>query len=245
MSRIGMNFPTRWGRGYVARFARRIIQSYLMGPYVRYLSTLEVRGTENIDGPGPFIFAANHASHVDTIILLSSMPRPVRERTVVAAAMDSFFLHTIQAFRTVLIFNAIPVDRLKVNRKSAQLALELVEDHWNLLIYPEGGRTPDGNLQDFKGGAAYLAERSRAYVIPTYIHESGMLKGPKYAKAPIYVDAPSHRRHHVTVAFGRPLHCEENENMRHFGSRIEEAVASLGRGVSGDPRYGRRTEGGD
>ena len=109
---------------------------------------------------------------------------------MVAAAVDSFFMDHRNAFKTVILFNAIPVDRLKVNRRSAQLALELVEDGWNLVIYPEGGRTPDGRLQEFKGGAAYLAERSKATVIPTYIHESGLLKARKYAKAPLYRQRP-------------------------------------------------------
>ena len=240
MTKLGMDYPTKWGRGYTARFARHIIQNYIMGPYVRYLSTLEVRGVENVNGERPYIFVANHASHVDTIILLTAIPAKERGRTIVAAAMDSFFMDSRQAFKTVLIFNAIPVDRLKVNRRSAQLALELVEDKWNLVIYPEGGRTPDGHLQEFKGGAAYLAERSKATVIPTYIHESGMLKGPKYAKAPIYVDAPTERRHHVIVAFGAPMRCEEGENMRHFGVRIERAVEEIGREVSGDPTYGEQ-----
>jgi 1-acyl-sn-glycerol-3-phosphate acyltransferase len=118
----------------------------------------------------------------------------------------------------------------------------LVEDGWNLIIYPEGGRTPDGQLQEFKGGAAYLAERSKATVIPTYIHDSGYLNAPKYAKAPVYVDAPYERRHHVIVAFGPAMRCEEGENMRHFGARIERAVEELGRDVSGDANYGRRPE---
>lgn len=242
MSRLGMDYPTKWGRRYPARFVRNIIHGVFMGPYVRYLSTLEVRGGEHIQGDGPFIFVANHASHVDTIVLMTALPVKQRKRTVVAAAMDSFFMDARQAFKTVIIFNAIPVDRLKVNRRSAQLALELVQDGWNLVIYPEGGRTPDGHLQEFKGGAAYLAERSKATVIPTYLHESGFLKAKKYAKAPLYVDAPNERRHHIIVAFGPALKCDEGENMRHFGVRIEQAVEELGREVSGDPTYGKRPE---
>jgi 1-acyl-sn-glycerol-3-phosphate acyltransferase len=241
MAKLGLDFPTKWGRGYTARFARHVIHTYFMEPYARYLSTLEVRGSEHIAGERPYIFVANHASHSDTILLLSAIPAKERRRTVVAAAMDSFFMDYRQAIKTVLIFNAIPVDRLKVNRRSAQLALELVEDDWNLVIYPEGGRTPDGHLQEFKGGAAYLAERSKATVIPTYIHESGYLKAAKYAKAPIYVDA-NEKRHHVIIAFGPPMRCEEGENMRHFGVRIEQAVESLGREVSGDSTYGRRDD---
>jgi 1-acyl-sn-glycerol-3-phosphate acyltransferase len=204
------------------------------------MSTLEVRGIDNVAGVGPFIFVANHTSNMDTPLVLTALPKDQRRRTVVAAAMDNFFMDSRTAFKTVLLFNAIPIDRHRVNRRSAEQALDLVQDHWNLIIYPEGGRTPDGNLQEFKGGAAYLADRAKATVIPTYIHDSGHLRGPKYAKASKYVDAPNERRHHVIVAFGTPLHCEDGENIRRLGSRIEDAVIKLGREVSGDQTYGVR-----
>ena len=238
MAELGLDYPTAWGRRYRTRFARECIHRFFLGPYVRYMSTLETRGVENIVGAGPFIFVANHTSNLDTPLVLSALPAKIRRRTVVAAAMDSFFMDRRTAFRTVLVFNAIPIDRQRVNRRSAQQALELVEDRWNLLIYPEGGRTPDGAIQEFKGGAAYLAERARATVIPTYVHEAGLLRGPKYAKAPRFVNAPNRRRHHVVVAFGSPITCGEEETIRRFGARIEDAVVQLGQAVSGDPDLG-------
>ncbi len=240
MTALGLDFPTKWGRGYVARFVRNLYWTYYIVPVIRRMSTLSVEGLDYLEGRGPFIFVANHNSHLDTPLLLTALPARVRRRTVVAAAMDNFFMSPLKAFRTVLVFNAIPIDRHKINRRSSQLALELVEDHWNLLLYPEGGRSPDGNLQEFKGGAAYLAQRSKAVVIPTYLHDAGFLRGPKYAKAPQHVQGRSQRRHHVSVTFGMPLVAQDDENIRRFGSRIEEAVAELGRRVSGDPEYGRR-----
>lgn len=237
MTQLGLDYPTKWGRGYSARFVRRIYQTLVLTPLVRYLSTLEVRGLSNITGPGPFIFAANHTSNLDTPLVLSALPSTLRRRTVVAAAMDNFFMDRRKAFRTVLVFNAIPIDRHRVNRRSALQALELVEDHWNLLIFPEGGRSPDGQLQEFKGGAAYLADRAKATVIPTYIHDAGQLQGPKYAKAPQFVNAANQRRHHVIVSFGAAIRCAEDENIRRFNTRIEQAVVQLGRDVSGDPTY--------
>jgi 1-acyl-sn-glycerol-3-phosphate acyltransferase len=240
VTQLGLDFPTKWGRGYVARFVRNLYWTYYITPVIRRMSTLTVDGIDRLDGRGPYIFVANHNSHLDTPVLLSALPPRLRRRTIVAAAMDNFFMQTFKAFRTVLVFNAIPIDRHKINRRSSQLALELVEDHWNLLLYPEGGRSPDGNLQEFKGGAAYLAERSQAAVVPIYIHEAGFLRGPKYAKAPQYTRGRSQRRHPVTVTFGEPLRAEDGENIRRFGARIEEAVAELGRSVSGDPQYGQR-----
>jgi 1-acyl-sn-glycerol-3-phosphate acyltransferase len=170
VTRTGLDFPTKWGRGYLARFVRNLYWTYFVTPYITRISNLEVSGSEHLSAHGPFIFVANHTSHLDTPLILSALPASIRRRTVVAAAMDNFFMEPFKAFRTVLAYNAIPIDRHKINRRSSQLALELVEDRWNLLLYPEGGRSPDGNLQEFKGGAAYLAERSRATVIPVYIH---------------------------------------------------------------------------
>ena len=238
MGELGLDYSTAWGRRYRTRLARELIHRFFLGPYVRYMSTLETRGVENIAGAGPFIFVANHTSNLDTPLILSSLPAKVRRRTVVAAAMDSFFMDRRTAFKTVLVFNAIPIDRQRVNRRSAQQALELVEDGWHLLIYPEGGRTPDGSIQEFKGGAAYLAERAGASVVPTYIHEAGLLRGPKYAKAPRFVNAPNRRRHHVIVAFDAPITCGADESIRRFGARVEEAVVQLGQRISGDPDLG-------
>lgn len=238
MTQLGLDYPTKWGRGYLARFIRELLHRGFLVPYTRYLSTLDVRGAEHITGSGPFVFVANHTSNLDTPLVIASVPSNIRKRLVVAAAMDNFFMEKGKAFRTVLMFNAIPIDRHRVNRRSSQLALELVQDHWNLLIYPEGGRTLDGELQEFKGGAAYLAERARATVIPTYIHDSGHLQGPKYAKAPKFTAAPDQHRHHVIVTFGAPLRAESDENLRKFGARISGAVAELGRFTSGNPDYG-------
>jgi hypothetical protein len=77
-----------------------------------------------------------------------------------------------------------------------------------------------------------------ATVIPTYIHESGWLQGPKYAKAAKFVTAPDQHRHHVIVSFGDAMRVQEGENIRRFNNRIVDAVELIGRGVSGDPDYG-------
>lgn len=242
MTKLGLDYPTKWGRGFVARVARGVIQRAYMIPYTRYLSTLQVTGLEHVQGTGPFVFVANHTSNLDTPIFIAAVPSAIRKRLVVAAAMDNFFMDAKKARKTVLMFNAIPIDRQRVNRRSSEQALELVEAKWNLLIYPEGGRSPDGDLQVFKGGAAYLAERSKATVVPTYIHEAGFLQGSKWAKAPKFTNAPYERRHHVSVTFGETLLCGEEENIRRFSARIEDAVIELGRLVSGNPEYGARPD---
>ena len=118
----------------------------------------------------PVIFAANHASHLDTPLLLTTLPARFRHRTVVAAAADYFFDRRWKAVLWSFTLAAIPIERARVNRRSAEVASDLLGDNWNLVIFPEGGRTPDGWAQEFRGGAAYLALRTGAPVIPVYLH---------------------------------------------------------------------------
>ena len=66
---------------------------------------------------------------------------------------------TYQTPVTELVIGAIPIERSKVTRRSADQAAELIDDGWSMLIFPEGGRSPDGWGQPFRGGAAYLSSR--------------------------------------------------------------------------------------
>ena len=83
-----------------------------------------------------------------------------RHHTIVAAASDFFFDRTWKSILWSFSLAAIPIERSKVNRRSADTAAELIEEGWNLVIFPEGGRSPDGWTQPFRGGAAYLARRT-------------------------------------------------------------------------------------
>ena len=117
-----------------------------------------------------------------------------------------------------LVVGASPIERQKVARRSADLAAELIEDGWSVLIFPEGGRSPDGWGQPFRGGAAYLALRCGVPVVPVHVEGTGRLL-PKGAKFP--------RRASTTVTFGPPLVAPDGEDARRFAKRIEAAVAAL------------------
>ena len=131
------------------------------------------------------IFAPNHHSHLDTALMVRSVPAAWRAHLVTAAAADYFFDKRWKATLAALALNAIPVDREVTGRKSADLMAGLIEDGWSLVIYPEGGRSPDGWGQTFRGGASYLAGRTGAPVVPVYIDgtDSIMGKGTSGAQA--------------------------------------------------------------
>ena len=208
------------------RLARAMLLDNVTRPLTKVIASPDIRGAEYlIDVEAPAIFAANHASHVDTALLLSSLPLRFRHRTVVAAAADYFFDRRWKADLWAFSLAAIPIERAKVNRRSAELASELLADNWNLVIFPEGGRSPDGWGQTFRGGAAYLAARTGRPVVPVH------LEGTRHI---LPKGGGGLRRTPTTVLFGSPLQPDEGEDARRFGARIEAAVAALADEVSTD-----------
>jgi 1-acyl-sn-glycerol-3-phosphate acyltransferase len=225
-STLGVNYDTTWSRRYPVRLARAMVLDNLARPVARLVASPLIRGDEVLnDLEGPVIFAANHASHADTPLLLSSLPLRFRHRTVVAAAADYFFDRRWKADAWSFLLAAIPIERTKVNRRSAQLAAELLADDWNLIIFPEGGRSPDGWAQTFRGGAAYLATRSDCAVVP--VHLDGTRHILPKGRTGVH-------RTRTTITFGTPMRPEADEDARHFSTRIEAAVATMANEAGSD-----------
>ena len=216
---LGVHYDTGWARSEPARYARGAVIEYLMRPVVGVLASPEVHGTDRLEGvDAPVIFAANHHSHLDTPLLLTTLPDRFRHRCAVAAAADYFFDNRVKAAMAAFAMSAIPIDRNRISRRSADLSAELLDDGWNLVIFPEGGRSPDGWGQDFQGGAAYLSDRCGRPVVPVHIEGTRrILRKGRRRPTPATV--------HVT--FGAPLTADHGEGTRRFASRIERTVAAL------------------
>ncbi len=225
---VGLDYDHEWSRRYPVRLARAIVLDNVTRPVARLVAPTTVRGTEHLRHVDPpVIFAANHASHLDTPLLLTTLPPRFRHRTVVAAAADYFFDRRWKAVLWSFSLAAVPIERARVNRRSADVAAELLEEGWNLVIFPEGGRSPDGWAQPFRGGAAYLARRTGRPVVP--VHVSGTRHVlPKAGERRVP------RRSPVSVVFGTPLSPDEGEDARRFAARIERAVAILSDEVTTD-----------
>jgi 1-acyl-sn-glycerol-3-phosphate acyltransferase len=232
--RVGLDYDHDWSRRYPVRLARALVLDNVTRPAARLVAPTTVRGTEHLRHvEPPVIFAANHASHLDTPLLLTTLPVRFRHRTVVAAAADYFFDRRWKAILWSFSLAAIPIERARVNRRSADVAAGLLEEGWNLVIFPEGGRSPDGWAQPFRGGAAYLARRTGRPVVP--VHVSGTRHVlPKAGEGRLP------RRSPVSVVFGTPLSPDEGEDARRFAARIEAAVAVLADEASSDWWSARR-----
>ncbi len=212
-------FPTDWSRRRPARYAREAAQKGVLEPLMRSQVRRRVEGLDvlaRIDGP--VIFAANHASHLDTPLILLSLPDEWRRRTAVAAAADYFFDTWWRAVGSAIVFNTFPIDRR--GGSMATTPGEVIADGWSLVIFPEGTRSKDGWVGRFQLGAAYLAVQHGVPVVPV-AHRG------TFAAMPRGQGWPSPGRRQLTVRFGEPLVPGDGESARDFAPRIKDAVSSL------------------
>ena len=225
-NRLGDRYDTDWARRPLARATRQAVIRTVGRVGTAALARPSVAGLDRLDGlDSNVIFVANHHSHVDTPVLLTHIPRPWRDELVVAAAADHFYDTRPKAALISWAYGAIPMERKKVSRRSADTAAGLLDDGWSLLIFPEGGRSPDGWGQPHKGGAAYLAVRVGVPVVPVHLDGTGLIL-PKGSNTP--------RPGKVRVNFGAPLRPSDGEDARRFAIRLEAAVSELADESSGD-----------
>jgi 1-acyl-sn-glycerol-3-phosphate acyltransferase len=212
-------FPTDWARSRPARAAREAILRGALGPVVRRETTLRIEGHDVLDAlDGPVIFVANHSSHIDTALLLTTLPVEWQRRVAVGAAADYFFDAWWRAVGSALVFSTFPIERSGVGLSDTPS--RLLAEGWSLIMYPEGTRSPDGWTRRFRLGAAYLAARAQVPVVPVALVGS-------FAAMPRGRGWPKPGRPEVHVRYGRPVRQETGEETRAFGSRISTAVATL------------------
>lgn len=212
-------FHTDWARTRAAQVAREVAQKGALEPLFRSQVRTRVEGLDVLAGlEGPVIFAANHASHLDTPLILLSLPTRWRRRTAVAAAADYFFDTWWRAVGSSIVFNTFPIERR--GGTMATTPGEVLADGWSLVIFPEGTRSPDGFVGRFQFGAAYLATQHQVPVVP--IAHRGT-----FAAMPRGQGWPSPGRRRLTIRFGEPLRPGTDESPREFAPRIRDAVAAL------------------
>lgn len=219
-------FATDWARSPAAVAVRGVVQRYGLRPLVRSQVAVQVSGREVLDDlRGPVVFVANHSSHLDAPVVLTTLPERWRRWTAVAAAADYFFDTWPRAVGSTMAFSTFPMERR--GGGGASVGDELLVEGWSLLVFPEGTRSADGWAGEFRRGAAHLALRAGVPVVPIAIRGS-------FAAMPRGRGWPVPGRPPVRVRYGPPVLPGPDDDAGTLTERVRTQVAVLSDEDAGD-----------
>ncbi len=166
------------------------------------------------------IYFANHTSHLDALVIWSSLPRTLREITRPVAAKDYWAKGPIRRY-VAQTFNALLIDReeIKVHQSPVDLMIREMGSRYSLIVFPEGTRNTGEEMQDFKSGLYYLSKkRPDLELMPVYIDNlNRVLPRGEFLPVPLL----------SSITIGPPIWLEPKENKNDFLKRAREAVRKL------------------
>ncbi len=156
---------------------------------VKLLTRYRVEGLENVPAKGALIFASNHLHHLDAPVVGISVPREAH------ALAGERYEHHFPFGPILKIAGSIFIRRGEVDRRALAQAMAVLADGKALAIAVEGTRSKTGTLAEGKLGAAYIATRAGAPIVPVVVWGTEQI-----------IPAWKHlRRAEVVVRFGKPF----------------------------------------
>jgi 1-acyl-sn-glycerol-3-phosphate acyltransferase len=176
-------------RDFTSMAVRFLWALYLRDFVFRFYVRLKTEGTSfhQLRKTHPkLIIIANHASHIDATSIAAAIPKRYWRDLYIAAAKDYFFSNPFFTFFSQHCLGAIPIDRKDRKGQAINLITRLLTDLdkiW-LILFPEGTRSPDGKIHEFKKGVSVISERSKVPILFLYIDGNSRLwpKGARWAK---------------------------------------------------------------
>ena len=187
----------------------------------KFLSGVTVRWFDCQPDTCQRVYFANHTSHLDPIVIWSSLPPQVRDVTRMVAAKDYWDSGLVRPFLSKKVFNAMLIDRknISIRRTPVVVMAEEMADKYSIIIFPEGGRTSGEEVLEFKSGMYHLAKkRPDLEFIPVYLDNMNRIL-PRGNVLPV----PMLSR----IVFGPPIWIETGEPKDQFLTRAREAVLRL------------------
>jgi len=210
---------------------------FALNPLMDFYVARRATGRETLNAlKEPVILVANHASHMDTPVILSALPRKLRKRTAVVAAADYFYRNRFVASIVSLIFNTVPIDRGynsgNLSKSVSHLDL-LLDEGWNLLLYPEGTRSRNGGPGRVRRGAAVLASAHNLAIIPIRVTGTAEAMPPGQRWPRRLHGRLRSKRHRIEVSFGEPI--LPNGDTTVMMERVQSFFENGGGGTSRSP----------
>ena len=186
--------------------------------YFRLFHRFRVQGLENIPKDKPFILACNHLSFFDPPAIGCKIPRNLHY-----FARDSLFFWPLGLLISSL--NSIPVNRGQLDLGTLRKVLKVLKNGHPILVFPEGTRSEDGELQDPQKGLGLLVAKSSVGVIPARIYGSGKAFGKKHLipriGRKIYINIG------VEISFNDPKDVKSKKNYLEISTTVMSAIEKL------------------
>ncbi len=184
-----------------------------------------ISGIRSVPGPlcpdGPATFFANHTSHLDFVAIWAALPTERRARIRPVAGRDYWEQTPLRQRVARDFFNAVLIERRHVTVATNPLEpmLAALDAGDSLIVFPEGTRSADGQVHEFKSGLFHLA-RSRPQIplVPAYLQNLSRIL-PKGDVLPVPLIA--------SLSVGTPLQLALDETKRDFLQRARAAVLEL------------------
>jgi 1-acyl-sn-glycerol-3-phosphate acyltransferase len=185
------------------------------------LFRFKVVGVEHLPPTGAAVVVANHQSWLDPILLPLALPR----KPAFLAMEELWRMPVIGTVMRVYGPLAVPLNRGAVDATALKRSLRALQGGALLIIFPEGGISPDGRLRPFHRGAAMLAARAKVPLIPVAIQGTA-------DALPLGRMLP--RRRPITVRIGRPIAPPgpEREDLERASETAAAQIEELGRGTA-------------
>ncbi|HNX64857.1 MAG TPA: lysophospholipid acyltransferase family protein [Oscillospiraceae bacterium] len=138
--------------------------------FMRIFYSIRFEGKENCPKEGGYVYASNHRSYMDPVLITLAVKRPFAYM-----AKEELFKQNIFFTAIIKMMGAFPVERGKGDTTVIDTSIEKLEKGKNLVIFPEGTRSYDGKVGKGKTGVALIASKAHRDVIPVGI----IFEGPK------------------------------------------------------------------
>lgn len=198
--------------------------------YLRIFQRFRVRGRENLPREPPFVLVSNHSSHLDAVVLASVVPLGLANRVFPVAAADVFFETPVGSLFSSVMINALPVWRRSCGPGALrELRDRLVGEPCAYILFPEGGRSRDGQVRSFRAGLGIIIAGTQVPLIPCY------LDGAFRAMPP---GRPWPRPAKLRLTVGKPMLFDEATNDRAGWRTIARDAENAVRRLGGLPEAG-------
>lgn len=224
----------KWSQRFPVTWIRIVVFYLVILPLTRLMSRAKVIGRERLEAVhGPVLFIANHITMVDAALILLALPGRLQRK--LAIAMEGEVLrgwrHPPQRVRSfkrlillaqyvlvVSLFNVFPLPQKSGFRGSFAFAGETMDRGYNVLVFPEGSRTRDGQMHPFMEGIGLLAKNLDVPIVPVKIE--GLYEVKKNWKR---FAAPDQ----IKVTVGEPVIISHNDEPATITKLLARSVASL------------------